>query len=200
MRSPLRHSPKVLKQVGSLDRGGFRPLISTIKTIKHRNIGANQMNWRTFFAVTAAILILPLGNAAQAQDNNSGENSTMEWSGKNKHGDKRGMRGGIDKLVQQLDLTSEQSAQIEAIKEQSETENQALFEQLQTNRQEMQSLLASDTDPEQLRANHQNGQNLRQELDTKRFETLLEIREVLTPEQRTQMAQMQQQRGRRFSN
>ena len=86
------------------------------------------------------------------------------------------------------------------IKEQSETENQALFEQLQTNRQEMQSLLASDADPEQLRANHQVGQNLRQELDNNRFETLLEIREVLTPEQRTQMAQMQQRRGRRFAN
>jgi Spy/CpxP family protein refolding chaperone len=165
-------------------------------------MGANLMNWRTFSAVTAAILILPLGTyAAQAQDNNSGENTTMERSHRNKHGDKRGMRGGIDKLVQQLDLTSEQSAQIEAIQEQSETENQALFEQLQNNRQEMQSLLASDADPEQLRATHQNGQNLRQKLDTNRFETMLEIREVLTPEQRTQMAQMQEQRrGRRFFN
>ena len=72
---------------------------------------------------------------------------------------------------------------------------------MQTNRQEMQSLLASNADPEQLRANHQAGQNLRQELDTNRFETLLEIREVLTLEQRTQMAQlMEQRRGRRFAN
>ena len=156
-------------------------------------------------AIIAAIAILPLAtNAVLAQDNNSNnlrEDTTMEYSHRNKHGDKRGMRGGIDRLVQQLDLTSEQSEQIEAIREQSETENQALFEQLQANRQEMQSLLASDADIEQLRANHQNGQNLRQELDTKRFETMLEIREVLTPEQRTQMAQMQEQRrGKRFSN
>lgn len=151
-------------------------------------------------AIIAAIAILPLAtNAVLAQDNNLRENTTMEWSHGNKHGDKRGM--SIDRLVEQLDLTSEQSEQIKAIEEQAETQNQALFEQLQTNRQEMQSLIASDADPEQLRATHQNGQNLRQELDTNRFETLLEIREVLTPEQRTQMAQMQEQRkDRRFSN
>lgn len=159
------------------------------------------MNWRTFSAVTAAVLILPIGTyAAQAQDNNSRGNSTMEWS-HHKHNRKQGMRGGINKLVQQLDLTSEQSDQIKAISEQSETENQALFEQLQTNRQEMQSLLASNADPEQLRANHQNLQNLRQELGNNRFETMLKIREVLTPEQRTQMAElMSQRRGRRFGN
>ena len=152
-------------------------------------------------ATIATIAILLGANAALAQDNMR-ENTTMEWSHKNKHGDKRGMkgmRGGIDRLVQQLDLTSEQSEQIEAIEEQSETENQALFEQLQTNRQEMQSLLTSNADSEQLRANHQQGQNLRQELGDNRFETMLEIREVLTPEQRTQMAElMAQRRGRRF--
>ena len=155
------------------------------------------MNWR-IRAIIAALTILPLGaNAAMAQ--NIGENTTMEWSQQNKHADRRGMRGGFDRLVQQLDLTSEQSKQIEAIREQSGSENQALFEQLQTNRQEMQSLLTSDADPEQLQANHQDGQNLRQELGDNRFETMLEIREVLTPEQRTQMAElMTQRRGGKF--
>ena len=153
------------------------------------------MNWR-IPAIIAAITILPLGaNAAMAQ--NIGENTTMEWSHQNKHAGKRGMRG-IARLVQQLDLTSEQSEQIETIREQSKTENQALFEQLQTNRQQMQSLLTSNADPEQLRNNHQQGQNLRQELDDNRFETLLEVREILTPEQRTQMAELIEQRGGKF--
>lgn len=157
------------------------------------------MNWR-ISAIIAAITILLGANAALAQ-NNLGENTTMEWSHQNKHGDKRGMRGGIDRLSQQLDLTSEQSEQIEAIQEQSETENQALFEQLQTNRQQMQSLLTSDAARQQLQANHQQEQNLRQELSNNRFETMLEIREVLTPEQRTQMAELvSQHRGRRFSH
>ena len=199
MRSLFSYSPKVPKQFGSLDRGAFRPRVFRIKAIEHYEV--NRMNGR-IPAIIAATTILLGANTALAQDNMR-ENTMMEWSHQNKHGDKRGMkgmRGGIDRLVQQLDLTSEQSEQIEAIKEQSETENQALFEQLQTNRQQMQSLLAGNADPEQLRANHQAGQNLRQELDTNRFETLLEIREVLTPEQRTQMAQLMEQRGRRFSN
>ena len=161
------------------------------------------MNWRTFSAMTAAMLILPLGigtYAARANSNN-GE-STMEWSqSQNKHGDKMGRRGGITKLMQQLDLTSEQSAQIEAIQERSKTDNQALWQQMQTNRQEMQSLLSSNASTEELRATHQNVQNIQQELGNNRFETMLEIREVLTPEQRTQMAElMSQHRGRRFRN
>ena len=117
-----------------------------------------------------------------------------------KHNRKRSMGGKIDKLVQKLDLTSEQSERVKAIAEQSKTESQALFEQLQTNRQEMQSLLASDADPEQLRANHQNVQSLRQELGNSRFETMLEIREVLTSEQRVEMAELMGRRGRKFDN
>ena len=158
------------------------------------------MNWNVS-AIAATMLILPLGiNTVQAQEYNSGD-SVIERSYRNKHEGKQGMRDGITKLTQQLDLSSEQSEQIEAIREQAETENQLLFEQLQTNRQEMQSLLTSDANPEQLRANHQDGQNLRQQLSDIRLETMLEIREVLTPEQRTQMAElMAQRRDRRFGD
>ena len=160
------------------------------------------MNRLTFSAIIAAILILPLGTSAalaQERNNNFEKNSTMERS-HHKHNRKRGMGGKIDKLVQKLDLTSEQSERVKAIAEQSKTESQALFEQLQTNRQEMQSLLASDADPEQLRANHQNVQSLRQELGNSRFETMLEIREVLTSEQRVEMAELMGRRGRKFDN
>lgn len=155
------------------------------------------MNWKTVSAIAVTMLILPLGiNAVEAQSQLQ-DNTNMEWSDHNKHAGKRGM-SGITKLIQQLDLTSEQSEQIEAISERAKTENRALFEQLQTNRQEMQSLLTSDASLEELRANHQQVQNLQQELGNNRFETMLEIREILTPEQRTQMAElMEQGRGRR---
>lgn len=157
------------------------------------------MNWNVS-AIAATMLILPFGiNTVQAQQYNPGD-SVME-SYRNKHEGKRGMRGGISKLTEQLDLSPEQSEQIEAIREQSQTDSQALVDRLQTNRQEMQSLLTSDADPEQLRANHQDGQNLRQQLSDIRLETMLEIREVLTPEQRTEMAElMAQRRGRRFGD
>ncbi|HEY9767545.1 MAG TPA: Spy/CpxP family protein refolding chaperone [Coleofasciculaceae cyanobacterium] len=156
------------------------------------------MNWRTFSAVTAAMLIVPWGTyVARANPEISEENLTMQLS-QMKH-DKRGSRGrGMERLMQQLNLTPEQSEQIKAIKEQSKTETQALMQQMQTSRQEMRSLLASDSSPEQLRDRHQAVQNLHQELGTNRFETMLEIREVLTPEQRTQMAELIEQRREKF--
>lgn len=164
------------------------------------------MNWR-ISAITAAILILPFGTYAVRANSEINRGSTMEWSQfqnkqfQNKHGNKMGRRGGIEKLLQQLDLTSEQSAQIEAIQERSKTDNQTLWQQMQTNRQEMQSLLTSNASADELRATHQNVQNIQQELGNNRFETMLEIREVLTPEQRTQMAElMSQSRARRFGN
>ena len=62
----------------------------------------------------------------------------------------------------------------------------------------MRSLLASNASEEQLRKQHQNIQGLRQQLGNNRFETMLQVREILTPEQRTQMAElMEQKRGRR---
>lgn len=154
------------------------------------------MNWKTAATIAATILILPFGiNAVEAQ-NNSGD-SMMEWSERNKHEGKWGMRGGITRLTEQLDLTPEQTEQIEAISERSKTDNQALVEQLQTNRQEMRSLLTNNASAEELRTNHQDLQNLQQELGNNRFETMLEIREILTPEQRTQMAELMEQRGGR---
>lgn len=154
------------------------------------------MNWRTISAVTAAILILPMANAASANPRHM--SSPMEWSQAHNKGD---VGRGIERLTQKLDLTPEQSEQIEAITTQSKTDSQALFEQMQTSRQEMQSLLASDASPEQLRQQHQSVQNLQEQLSNNRFETMLQIREVLTPEQRTQMAElMQQRRGSRFSH
>ena len=62
----------------------------------------------------------------------------------------------------------------------------------------MRSLLANDASEEQLRQQHQNIQGLRQQLGNNRFETMLQVREILTPEQRTQMAELiEQKRGRR---
>ena len=62
----------------------------------------------------------------------------------------------------------------------------------------MQTLLASDASTEEIREQQQEAQNLRQQLDSNRFETMLEIREILTPEQRARMLELREShRGRR---
>jgi Spy/CpxP family protein refolding chaperone len=62
----------------------------------------------------------------------------------------------------------------------------------------MRSLLAENANPDELRQQHQQIQTLHQQLGNQRFETMLQVREILTPEQRSQMAELiQQHRGRR---
>ena len=149
-----------------------------------------------FSAVATALVIFPLG--VYAASINSAPNtleesqSTMKQLAHNHfhHGKRRGKGDGIKKLLQQLDLTPEQSQKIEAIHQQFHTENETLYQEMQANHQQMRSLLASDASSEQLRQQHQKIQDLHQQLGGKRFESMLQVREILTPEQRAQMAEL----------
>lgn len=156
------------------------------------------MNWRTFLATTAALLVIPIGSYA-AQQNREASNiqDSVIQMAQVKRGDKWGGGREMERLFQQLELSDEQSQQIEAIRNESETESEALRQQIQTNAREMRSLLASDVDTEQLQQQHQQLQDLRQQLGDRRFATMLEVRKVLTPEQRTEWAELtMQHRGR----
>lgn len=162
------------------------------------------MNKSIFSAVATALVFLPLGvNAAQTNPTNNQlqeiQPTTIQLAQNQMPQNKRMGRGDrMEKLLQQLDLTSEQSQQIETIQEQFRSENEALLQEMQSNRQQMHSLLTSDTSAEELRQQHQQAQSLHQQLSDNRFETMLQIRDVLTPEQRAQVAQiMEQNQGRR---
>lgn len=162
------------------------------------------MNWRTS-ALTAALLILPLGAtyaAVENQDSNPqrsilGNNTTEIAQLRAKRGKKGGRGNRINKVLKQLDLTTEQSAQIETIKESSRASKESLGEQMRAEKQEMRSLFQSDASSAALTQQHQKLQNLRQQMSNNRFETMLQIREVLTSEQRAQMAELISQRGER---
>ncbi len=159
------------------------------------------MKWRTFSVVAATLLILPLGTyAAQINQkvNNNQESATNMANLAQyqvKHGRKHRRGEGFKRLLEQLDLTADQSQQIEAIQEKSRTEKETLRQQMQTRHQEMRSLFTSDSTPEQLREQHEQLQALHQQLANNRFETMLQVREILTPEQRTQMAELMAQWG-----
>ena len=160
------------------------------------------MMWRAFSTLAALSLILPLGTyAAQFNPEYSEKPENIQiaqmFSQKG-----RGYRGKkIKKLTEKLDLTEEQSTQIEAIQEKYRAANEENYQQLKQAREEMRSLLSSDANPNQLRQQHQEMQSLRQQLGNNRFEAMLEVREVLTPEQRQQMADMMaQRRGKRGYN
>ncbi|MGA7932025.1 MAG: Spy/CpxP family protein refolding chaperone [Kovacikia sp.] len=107
-----------------------------------------------------------------------------------------GNRG--QKMYQQLNLSADQQAQIESIKEQAKTSNQGLRQQLKTAREQLKTLLASnDASDSALRQAHQQLQPLTQQMSDQRFDTMLKIRNVLTPAQRTKLAELRKQGGHR---
>jgi Spy/CpxP family protein refolding chaperone len=159
------------------------------------------MKWSALFSIAAVSLLLPISAYASQfnlEANNASRESASVVSQTIAQATSEGRRSDRKAdWLEQLNLTPEQSEQIRAIREQSKAENQSLRQQMQQAREQMRSLLASDATPEQLRQQHDSIQNLHQQLSDRRFETVLEMREVLTPEQRTQAAElMQQHKGR----
>lgn len=170
-----------------------------------------MIKWKSL-VVASALVILPISAyAVQSHQevgnelNNIQESTNVRhFAQRNDENGKRGGRGGrgqkLDKLMQELDLTPEQSQQVEAIQEESKEIAEDLKEQMRSQREEMKSLMASDADAEEIRAQYQEAQSLRQELGNNRFETMLRVREVLTSEQRAEMAELiEQHRGRNHS-
>ena len=166
------------------------------------------MNWKTLALTAGALVILPLSTSAAESNRvygdeeinnvNNMNNMKHHARGENRRGD-RGKK--LERLLSQLDLTPEQAEQIRTIQEQSRTTAAELKEQLQTQRQEMQSLYASDATAEEIRSEHQETEELASQLSSDRFETMLQIREILTSEQRAKMAEsIDSHRGRRFGN
>jgi periplasmic protein CpxP/Spy len=161
------------------------------------------MKRRIFAALLTSGLILPLSvSATQANSltNNIQESvSTMNQFAQNHapHAKRVGRGGGMKKMLEQLNLTPEQSQQIETIETESRTKNDTLHQEKQAIHEEMRSLLGSDASVEQLREQHQKIQAIHQQLDDNRFETMLQVREVLTPEQRNQMAELMAEKSER---
>ncbi|MBR8826364.1 MAG: Spy/CpxP family protein refolding chaperone [Gomphosphaeria aponina SAG 52.96 = DSM 107014] len=105
-----------------------------------------------------------------------------------------------DRLLEQLNLTEEQKQQMEAIRQKYQEQISQNMENLRLAQQELQQMMTATNSNDSLRAQHQEILQLRQEVDTLRFESMLELREVLTPEQRHQFASMMQQHRHSFRN
>jgi Spy/CpxP family protein refolding chaperone len=98
--------------------------------------------------------------------------------------------------LQKLNLSAEQRQKISEIRQKYDPRRSQLSETLKTARQELRTMMNGNTPSGELRAKHQEVMKLSDELRNLQFESMLEIRQVLTPEQLGQMAQiMQQQRG-----
>lgn len=103
----------------------------------------------------------------------------------------------LARLSQELNLTPDQETQIRTIFEAAKADTADEREELRAARQELQALLAGDASESALRQQHGVIQDLRAELSDRRFEGILDVREVLTPEQRDRFVELSAERRQR---
>ena len=83
---------------------------------------------------------------------------------------------------------------MQAIREATRASMQAIHENLRAERETLHALMAGDTPEAELRTQYDTVQTLQCEAADMRFETMLATREVLTPEQRSELAELMRQR------
>lgn len=109
---------------------------------------------------------------------------------------RRGRRGGGDqgKFLEQLNLTTEQRQQLSTIRQKYQGQIQSLREKVRNTHQELRTLMSGSATADQIRAKHQELSQLQDQLQDLRFNSMLEMRDILTPEQRTKFTQLMEQR------
>ena len=150
-----------------------------------------------FFALALGLMIMglsPLTALALPQDSFS----ETPWLAQRGPG---GGRGRGERWLQQLNLSPQQQQQLSAIRQKYRGQMEPLRQQLRANQNELRQLMASDSaNAASIRAKHDQIASLRQQLDQLRFESMLESREILSPEQRQQLAQLMNARRAKWQN
>jgi periplasmic protein CpxP/Spy len=159
------------------------------------------MKLRSLLLAGAAAVLVPVGGVVLTQSvlHTSAIAQSTPATGDNSEparGD-RGKRGWGKQWQEQLNLSADQKAQIKQIRDQAKSDSQGLRQQMRAAFEKQQSLMAGNASDDQIRQQHREVQALRQQAEERRFDTMLKIRQVLTPEQRTKAAQlMKENRGR----
>jgi periplasmic protein CpxP/Spy len=107
---------------------------------------------------------------------------------------------GRDELMKQLNLNSQQQQQLTAIRQKYQGQMKQLNDQLRQNQQELKTMMDGTTPANTITAKHNQVMGLRQQLDKLRFQSMLESRDVLNPDQRKQFAQLMNQRRENWRN
>ncbi|MDJ0730230.1 MAG: Spy/CpxP family protein refolding chaperone [Crocosphaera sp.] len=106
-------------------------------------------------------------------------------------------RERADQFQELLNLSDEQMQQLSVIRQKYRPQMQKLKEQMQAESQQFSQMMQGNASENDLRRKHQEIVRLRQQMGNLRFESMLEMRKVLTTEQRQQLAQLLQQRRQR---
>ncbi|EAW36676.1 Spy/CpxP family protein refolding chaperone [Lyngbya sp. PCC 8106] len=101
-----------------------------------------------------------------------------------------------EELLEQLNATPEQKQKMEDIRAKYQAQISQHKQQVRQTQQQLQELLSTNASESQIRQKYDELSRLKQEMSKLQFEIILQVREVLTPEQRRQFAEIMEQRRR----
>lgn len=107
---------------------------------------------------------------------------------------------GRDQFLEQLNLSEDQKRQLKDIQQKYKQQMSQYRDSLKSARKELQDMMVGNSSKEAIRAKHNEVAKLRQTIADMSFESMLEMREVMTPEQRQQFARLMEERVARWRN
>ena len=152
------------------------------------------MSIRRLWAVAFLMLTLGSATAATAVPNPVEPQTIAQNQRPNRPG---GKQGG---MFDQLNLSADQKQKMQAVRDRYKDQVSQRMQAVRQARQELETMMAGTASASQMREKHRQIIGLRQQLEEVQFESTLAMREVLTPEQRSQLAQMMQQRRQTAKN
>ena len=159
-------------------------------------------------SIVAGLMALTLGTPsvlAQLSNSSSISNSTDSMMIAQFQGSESGVNddfmaqdGPRGRIMEELNLSDAQKQEIQSIRESYRPQMQPLHEQLRSEQDELKNLMSSNASDSAIRSQHNEVISIRQELGTLRFESMLEVRNVLDESQRNQLREfMEENRGSR---
>lgn len=143
-----------------------------------------------------AVLMLSLGSAVAF----SNQNSLLPQAIAQNTEEQRRPNRDKEQLIQNLNLTPEQTQQIQTIQNQYQNQISQRKQVVRQARQELLELMAGTASESQVRQKYRQVETLKQQVSEVRFDSILAMREVLTPEQRRQFAEQMQNRRGNYKN
>lgn len=101
-----------------------------------------------------------------------------------------------EQLLERLNATPSQKQKMQDIRAQYQDRISQHQNQVRQAQQQLQQLLSGNASQAQIRQKYDELIRLKQEMSKLQFEIILQVREVLTPEQRRQFADIMEQRRR----
>jgi periplasmic protein CpxP/Spy len=143
-----------------------------------------------------AVLMLTLGSttAAIAVPNPIEPQTVAQNQRPNRPG---GKEGG---MFEKLNLSADQKQKMQAVRDQYKDQISQRMQAVRQARQELQTMMSGTATASQIREKHSQITGLKQQLEEVQLASTLAMRELLTSEQRSQLAQLMQQRRETAKN